>query len=279
MRLIFGLVLLFGLGLAGFAVYMAQGYINQYETALAQERQARAEQVNVVDIYVAARPLRYGEALKPEDVKLIKFPQESLPEGVFVDEPSLFPDGNRDPRAVLRAIEMNEPILATKVTQPGQDAGVAAFLSPGRRAFTINVDVTSGVSGFLSPGDRVDVFWSGRIADQGVTKLIQSNVRIIAIDQSADQDRLEPQVARTVTVEVLPTEVAALAQAQSSGRLSLALVGVMDTDVIEETIEVNQNALLGIQEQVIVEEQEQRVCTINMRRGGELVAIPIPCTN
>ena len=41
MRLVFGLVLVLGLGLAGFAVYMAQGYISGYEQALAQER-ARA---------------------------------------------------------------------------------------------------------------------------------------------------------------------------------------------------------------------------------------------
>ena len=36
MRLVFGLVLIFGLGLAGFAVYMASGYISQYEAALAE---------------------------------------------------------------------------------------------------------------------------------------------------------------------------------------------------------------------------------------------------
>ena len=36
MRLIFGLVLIVGLGLAGFAVYMAQGYIGRYQDELAQ---------------------------------------------------------------------------------------------------------------------------------------------------------------------------------------------------------------------------------------------------
>ena len=38
MRLVFGLVLIAGLGLAGFAVYMAQNYIGAYENALQQER-------------------------------------------------------------------------------------------------------------------------------------------------------------------------------------------------------------------------------------------------
>ncbi len=274
MRLVFGLVLIFGLGLAGFAVYMARGYISEYESALFAERQARASQVAVVDIYVANRTLRYGEKLTPKDVKLIKFPELSLPEGPFRDEASLFPNGNAEPRVVLRAMEANEPILAVKVTDPGQEAGVSAFLAPGMRAFTINVDVTSGVSGFLSPGDRVDVFWSGQIGDQQVTKLIYTKVKIIAIDQIADQDRLDPRVARTITIEVSPRDAASFAQAQTSGRLSLALVGVSDTDEIVGDIEINQRTLLGIEERVI---QQQRVCTIKQRSGGDVIEIPIPC--
>ncbi|HDR29342.1 MAG TPA: Flp pilus assembly protein CpaB, partial [Rhodovulum sp.] len=52
MRLIFGLVLLVGFGLAGFAVYMAQGYIQTYERQLAEERAARASQVELVPVVV-----------------------------------------------------------------------------------------------------------------------------------------------------------------------------------------------------------------------------------
>lgn len=278
MRLVFGLVLVVGVGLAGFAVYMAQGYINQYEAALVAERQAREEMVSVVDIYVAAVPLRYGTVLTPEHVRLVKFPEQSLPEGAFRDEKSLFPEGNDKSRVVLRSIEPNEPLLASKITQPGQDAGVAAFLSPGMRAFTINVDVTTGVSGFLNPGDRVDVFWSGEINRRGITKLIQSAVKIIGINQSADQDRLSAAIARTVTVEVTPAQVAALAQAQSTGRLSLALVGVSDTTAASD-IEVDQRQLLGIQETIQVEEAPPPVCYQTVRRGNEVERIEVQCNN
>ncbi len=278
MRLVFGLVLVVGVGLAGFAVYMAQGYINQYEAALVAERQAREEMVSVVDIYVAAVPLRYGTVLTPEHVRLVKFPEQSLPEGAFRDEKSLFPEGNDKSRVVLRSIEPNEPLLASKITQPGQDAGVAAFLSPGMRAFTINVDVTTGVSGFLNPGDRVDVFWSGEINRRGITKLIQSAVKIIGINQSADQDRLSAAIARTVTVEVTPEQVAALAQAQSTGRLSLALVGVSDTTAASD-IEVDQRQLLGIQETIQVEEAPPPVCYQTVRRGNEVERIEVQCNN
>ena len=77
--------------------------------------------------------------------------------------------------------------------------GVSSRLSAGMRAFAIRTDVTSGVSGFLRPGDRVDVYWTGQIREsQNLTKLIQAGIKIIAIDQSADEDSKRPQVARTV---------------------------------------------------------------------------------
>lgn len=279
MRLVFGLVLLVGVGLAGFAVYMAQGYINQYEAALEAEREAREEMVAVVDIYVAAVPLRYGQVLAPEHVKLVKFPEESLPDGAFREQKELFPENNDKPRVVLRTIEPNEPLLASKITRPGQEAGVAAFLTPGMRAFTINVDVSTGVSGFLNPGDRVDVFWSGSISNQGITKLIQSAVKIVGINQSADQDRMSATIARTVTVEVTPEQVAALAQAQSTGRLSLALVGASDTTAVSGNIEVDQRRLLGIQETIQVEEAPPEICYQVVRRGSEVERIEVPCNN
>lgn len=284
MRMVFGLVLLVGIGLAGFAVYMAQGYISQYQTALAQERAAREKQVKLTDVYVAARPLKYGEQLTLEDAKLIKWPEEFLPEGTFTTEDALLPGENAEFRTVLRAMEANEPLLAVKLTEPGQDAGITSRLSRGMRAFAINVDVSSGVSGFLRPGDRVDVYWTGSTGQareaRKVTKLIEANVRLIAVDQTADEDRYSPVIARTVTVEASPQQVAALAQAQSTGKLSLSLVGAQD-DTTAGSVEINQRQLLGIpeEEQVVEKKAEKQVCTIRTRKGSDVIEIPIPCTN
>lgn len=282
MRLIFGLVLIAGLGLAGLAVYMAQDYISQYETALAQERQSRPEQIPLTSILVASQPLSYGQPLSPENVRLVRFPVDALPEGTFADPAALFPEGAEGPRLVLRAMEVNEPILAVKVTEPGGSAGVASRLSPGTRAFAIKVDASSGVSGFLSPGDRVDVYWTatGNGMTGGVTRLIEANLRIVGVDQDSREDRIGPTVARTVTVEARPLQVAALAQAQASGTLSLALVGIGD-DSVSESVEIDRNALLGTVADVVEEVAvvEERTCSIRTRRGGEVMDMPIPCTN
>lgn len=276
MRLIFGLVLIAGLGLAGFAVYMAQGYIDQYESELAKERAARSSQIELVPVIVAKEPLRYGQQVSLKNLRRVQWPKESLPEGAFQTAEELFPEGGEKFRTVLRAMEAGEPLLEVKVTEPGADAGITSRLTKGMRAFAIRVDVTSGVSGFLRPGDRVDVYWTGQSRGQQVTKLIDTGVKLIAVDQIADEDTTRPKIARTVTVEVSPQQVASLAQAQSTGRLSLSLVGAYDETVIE-AVEVDQKTLLGIEDAPVVVQEKKEVCTIRTRRGAEVMEIPIPC--
>ncbi|WP_095588260.1 Flp pilus assembly protein CpaB [Actibacterium ureilyticum] len=278
MRLVFGLVLIVGLGLAGFAVFMAQGYVTQYKSALASERAERAKQIKLTKVFVAKEQLNYGQQITLEKLELVDWPASNLPEGVFADAAVLFPEGQPKFRTVLRSMEINEPLLALKVTEPGEDAGITSRLSKGMRAFAIKVDVSSGVSGFLRPGDRVDVYWTGSRGDKRVTKLIGASVKLIAVDQIADVDRQNPIIARTVTVETSPKQIAALAQAQSTGRLSLSLVGA-DDENLTAGVEVDQNELLGIVEEVVQVEEQEKVCTIRTRRGAEVVEIPIPCTN
>lgn len=285
MRAVFGLVLIVGIALAGGAVMMAKKYITAYQTELQKERAARAEIVPTVEVFVASRALKYGEPLTPEDVRQVRWPENAIPEGAFTDAGILFPPEINDFRVVLRTMEKDEAIMLVKVTKPGEDAGLTSQLERGMRAFTIKVDVTSGVSGFLRPGDRVDVYWTGSVASAvegargDVTRLIEANVPLIAVDQSAGVDQGGATIARTVTVSASPEQVAALAQAQSTGKLSLALVGAQD-DTIVSSIEVNQRSLLGLGDLEIAPKQiEKQVCTIRTRRGAEVVDIPIPCTN
>lgn len=289
MRLVFALVLALGVGLAGIAVYMAQGQIARFQAERDYLRAAQANAPALADMVVSKRPLKYGERFTMADLETIKVQADKMPEGayLFITAPQGTPEGERAvffegetrPRAALRSVEINEPILAAKVTLPGVDAGIMANLSPNMRAFTIEVDVASGVSGFLRPGDLVDVYWSGQIGEQQVTKLIDTNLRLIAIDQSADADRSEETaIARTVTAEVTPEQVAALTLAKSTGRLTLSLVGMRDTAEVGH-IEIDRNQLLGIQAQEVVETQAARVCTIRTRKGGDLVEVEIPCTN
>lgn len=283
MRLVFGLVLVAGVGLAGFAVYMAQSYIGAYESALTEARAHTTAEIPTQQIYVTTRSIGYGEQIAPEDVALAPWPTEILPEAFF-DEATPINTPNGLPRVAMRAMEKFEAVTAAKVSEPGGDAGLTSRLERGQRAFAIKVDVTSGVSGFLRPGDKVDIYWTGRLPDDDpnlprgdVTKLIQPGIKLIAIDQSAETDTTAASIARTVTVAASPQEVAALAQAQSTGRLSLSLMSLND-DTVAEAIEVDQRSLLGLKERE-KSESKLKPCVMRIRRGAEVVEKPIPCTN
>lgn len=284
MRLVFGLVLIAGLALAGFAVYMAQNYIGAYESALEQERAKSGSSVAVTKVYVTRRAFTYGEEITPEDVALTLWPKKALPEEFFDEENPFFIEG-KGARLAMRPIEKAEILMPVKVSKPGGDAGLTSRLERGQRAFAIKVDVASGVSGFLRPGDRVDVYWTGRPPEEigerssgEVTKLIQTGIQLIAIDQTSDAEYNTATIARTVTVAASPQQVAALAQAQSTGKLSLSLMSQLD-DTVAEAIEVNQRSLLGIVVEELAETKKAKTCTTRVRRGADVAEIPIPCTN
>ncbi|KIT16536.1 Flp pilus assembly protein CpaB [Jannaschia aquimarina] len=271
MRAIFLFLLLAGLGLAGFAITKAQDRFAQYQAALDSTKSAI---IDVEDVFVVKRSLRYGDVLRETDVQAVLWPKASLPSGVFPSKEAIFPPGEDGGRTVLRAMEKGEPLLQAKVTDPGADAGVAATLTPGMRAFALRVDVMSGVSGFLRPGDRVDVYWTGNDGEEvgGITRLIHASLPLIAIDQVTDAQRNSPTIARTVTVEAPPRVVAKLAQAQATGKLTLALVGVRD-DTLSEEVEATLEEIVGPEE---IREQE-RICYQTVRKGAEAQRIRVEC--
>lgn len=291
MRAVFGLVLIVGIALAGGAVYMARDYISQHQAQLAKERQAAQEAlanvktIATVDVLVSNRALKYGEPLVQEDVRIVQWPEDAIPEGTFLDMAVLFPEDAKGDRFVLRAMEKDEALMEVKLTQPGESAGLTSRIGKGKRAFAISVDVASGVSGFLRPGDNVDVYWTGTVdraisnTSGEITRLIQTNIELIAVDQIAGSDLTGATIARTVTVAATPEQIAALAQAQNTGRMSLALVGISD-ETVASAIEVDQRKLLGIEEtKPEPVKVEQEICTVNTRRGAEIVKTVIPCTN
>lgn len=283
MRMMFGLVLVVGLALAGFAVYMTQNYFSQTQAALNHEREFRAKTGPLVEVFVVNKAKNYGDVLTKDDVQMIYWPENALPEHIFKDPKLLFPDDGKTPRYVVRQMEKFEPILAEKITEPGQLAGLTGQLAKGQRAFAVKVDVASGVSGFVQPGDRVDVYWTGSIDgnNSDMTRLIESGVKIIAVDQTADGGNGAAVVARTVTVSASPEQVARLAQAAATGKLALSLVGSTDASVAgsDGKIEVDGNGLLGITETQVAKAEEPKVCSIKTRKGADVVDTPIPCTN
>jgi pilus assembly protein CpaB len=281
MRMVFGLVLIVGLALAGFAVYMVQGYLSVTQVELDAMRAAQEKAGPMVEVFVVNKPLNYGDELTKDDVQKILWQKSALPETIFSDEALLFPEGAQ-PRFILRQMEKFEPLLAVKVTEPGEAAGLTSRLTKGMRAFAIKVDVSSGVSGFVQPNDFVDIIWTGGSSESGnqdITQLIENSVKVIAVDQNANNDLSgSASVARTVTVEVTPEQVARLAQAQATGRLALSLVGSGDSAAVT-AVEVDQNALLGIEQKEVKQVEAEKICSVKERKGDQIVDTPITCAD
>ena len=278
MRAMFGLVLVAGVGLAGAAVYMAKGYISKTETALQKELAIKAQTGGLVEVYVVKKSVDYGDPLTKDDVQKSYLPKNTLPEATFGDIAMLFPEDNSEPRYVLRPMEKFEPILAVKVTEPGEQAGLTGALEKGMRAFAIKVEAAD----FLQPGDRVDIYWTGATESSTgeITRLIESTMKIIAVDRNGKSQSSDGSIKnRTMTVAATPEQVARLAQAQATGRLVMSLVGVGD-DTETGKIEVDTGSMLGITEAAApVAVEAEKVCTIRTRKGADVVEIPIPCTN
>lgn len=287
MRAVFALVLLVGMALAGMAVYMIQGYMADLEGALQREQAFNAKAGKLVEVYVFAKPKKYGDALAEEDVQLIYWPEKALPESIFKDKATLFPENADGPRYIMRSTEAFEPVLSSRVTEPGQLASLTSKLEKGKRAFAIKIGMDSGVANFVKPDDFIDILWTGNVSgvEGGMTRQIESAVLVIAVDNALNEGQVaSDSVARTVTVAATPEQVARLAQAQSTGRLTLSLARD-SSETVDGTVETDTNAMLGIvPEAAPVEEAPevvQKVCYAKQRSGGVLVDtdVVIPCKN
>ena len=274
-------ILAAGLALAGAAVYLVQQYVGQTEAQMQRDQQTLKQIGKLTQVYVVNKPLNYGDTLTPEDVQVIYWPEKALPEGIFTADSPPFGDADKEPRYVLRQFEAFEPLLAVKVTAPGETAGLTNMLKPGQRAFTINFNDTAGASRMLQPTNRVDVYWTGvTLNGQEKTMLIESAVEIIAVDrpEGKARDGSAMQVPKAMTVAVSPEQVARLAQAQSSGKLSVSLVGLNETELTSAAVEVD-TSIFGEKAVEVVEAPKEKVCTVRKRVGTEVIEDQIPCTN
>lgn len=221
--IIIGIAVLLGL----IVVFLA----NTYFTGIEERQQRQVEQLKLVQVLVASQPLAFGTVLTPQNTRLVGWPANSLPEGIFKTSIGVV-NNPRGPRVALRPIAVGEPILASKISGDDGRASISALLPEGMRAAAVRIDDVAGVAGLIAPGDIVDVLLTRQMAGEGadrndqITDIILEKIRVIAIDQTADENKTEPQVAKTATLEVDPVSAQKLALAQKVGSLSLALRNV-----------------------------------------------------
>jgi pilus assembly protein CpaB len=204
------------------AVYVAQSWLNSQAEARLRSLQAQKNQpVATMTLVVASRQLRFGNEVSASVLREMPWPADALPQGGFRTIKDLLAHGKR---VVLTAIEANEPVLASKITGQGSRATLSAMLDDGHKAMTIRVNDVDGVAGFVLPGDRVDIMLSRTIEKGSATNdVVLKNVKVLAIDQLADERADKPSVAKAVTLEVDMAGAQKLALASQIDTLALAL--------------------------------------------------------
>ncbi len=198
------------------------------------------------EVLVAVKALEMGDNLKPEDVRWQSIPDNVVFSGMVkkkdqADEKKLDVYG----KPLRRDIMSGEPITTQSLIMDAANGGsfLSATMTPGMRAVGIPVRAETSVGGFVTPGDYVDVILTYTVSLRGdaenysdstvqryASETILSNVRVLAIDQTAKEGDRSARVSRTVTLEVTKSGAQVLAMSSSMGTLSLALRRVGEKD-------------------------------------------------
>ena len=223
------LMLVLSMFLGVLAVYLARDWVQgQIDSA----NKVKSKQVNLTTIVVAKRPLYFGDELTASALEEVSWPSANVPPGSFNEVKEIVGGGER--RVVLKTIQLNEPVLKSKISGFGGRATLSTVIDKELRALTIRVNDVNGVAGFVLPGDRVDILLTRSPKDmkEQITDVLMQNVKVLGIDQDASEDKDKPKVVRAATLEVTTEQSQKLTLAQTVGQLTLALRGATNTTPI-----------------------------------------------
>jgi pilus assembly protein CpaB len=192
-------------------------------------------------ILVAKAAIPVGKFIVADDLKWQGWPDNAAT-GAFIDEKGNPEALEKMVGAVARfGLVEGEPITATKLVHPGDSSFMAAMLTPGTRAATIEIAPETAAGGFILPGDRVDVLVTREIeAVQGSANtvanfrsdLILANVRVLAIDgvygPPAEGGQAAMLVGSRATLELNERDTTLIHAAEKAGDLSLSLRSIAD---------------------------------------------------
>lgn len=183
-------------------------------------------------IAVANVDIELGGRISGEMVRMVDWPEGSVPAGAFADGAKL------DGRVVLVSVQRGEPITEGRLAPVGTKGGLSAVVPQGKRAMTVRVNDVVGVAGFALPGTYVDVMVNtqderGTKGDRSISKIVLERILVLAVAQEADRDSTKPKVVNAVTLELTPKDAELLDLARSVGTLSLVLRNQTDAKASE----------------------------------------------
>ncbi|ADE14570.1 Flp pilus assembly protein CpaB [Nitrosococcus halophilus Nc 4] len=182
-------------------------------------------------VVVAALEIPFGQKIETMHLKVISWPADNMPEGIFHETSAV------EGRVASQKIYPGEPIMKDRAVEQLGGSTLSAIVPRDKRAVTVRVNDVIGVAGFLLPGNQVDVLSSRKI-DRSQNKVqietILQNLKVLAVDQTASQDKNQPLVVRAVTLEADPKQAEKLFKATEEGTIQLVLRNPQDVAVIKD---------------------------------------------
>lgn len=224
-------------------IVLGGGFVIALLVAIIVQVSFGSKNAGMIEVAVAAKPLKTGDPVTEVNFKWQGWPKESISQGVVVR------DGNKKVSEqavgkIRRDMNAGEPLSQASLTAAGKGNALAAAMDAGNRAMAIKVSPESMVGGFVSPGDRVDVILtfqvklSGDERDEAASRIarhgsqtVLENVKVLAIDQLSRKDDDKAKIGRTVTLEVSSSGAEKLALVSQMGDLSLVLRALGDDKV------------------------------------------------
>ena len=176
-------------------------------------------------VVVAALEIPFGTKIEARHLGSIEMLSTSVPQGAFSEAAEVV--GKVARSAILRG----EFIIKGRLADNDAGSALAAVVERHMRAVTVRVDDVVGVGGFLLPGNRVDVLASRRVHEEATTETILSDIKVLAVDQTASTDENKPVVVRAVTLEVTPEQAEILIKGKEAGSIQLTLRNPGDNSV------------------------------------------------
>jgi pilus assembly protein CpaB len=206
---------------------------------------AQASSRNMNNVVVAKVDIPLGTKIEAEQLSVVQFPSNAMPEGTFPEVQKLVG------RVAVVGVAAREPITDFKLAPEGSAGGLSAVIPAGYRAMTVKVDDVIGVAGFLQPGTMVDVLTvidppGNMMSGNPISKIVLQYVKVLASGQNLDKpkDEREADAVKAVTLQVTPEQAEKLALASTEGKLRLVLRNMIDQDD-EQTKGADKQSLLG----------------------------------
>jgi pilus assembly protein CpaB len=173
-------------------------------------------------LVIAAKEIKAGSVLAPEDLKTIPWPAETLPKGASETTDQVAG------KTVLDGLGEGEPILASRLASTAGTGG--AGIPTGMRAVSVHVTDSTGVMGLLRAGQKVDVqvlvSKKASPADSQLRTAIEGLqvLSVIPQPEQSSQGRNLP----VVTLLAGPSDADILALADSGASVRLTLRNPLD---------------------------------------------------